>query len=104
MPAKYAGRACDSVDGVPRAAYSGGMIPDFQELSDKIDQLAEMTHALRRENAQSRQANAALVVENMGYQRKLSEATGRVEALLEKIPALDGDAEEEEQPENEDAR
>ncbi|MES2162440.1 cell division protein ZapB [Duganella violaceipulchra] len=104
MPFKYAGRGRDSVDGVPRAAYSGGMIPDFQELSDKIDQLAEMTHALRRENAQLRQANAALVVENMGYQRKLSEATGRVEALLEKIPALDGDAEEEEQPENEDAR
>ncbi|GJJ04075.1 hypothetical protein RugamoR64_46130 [Duganella rhizosphaerae] len=104
MPAKYAGRACDSVDGVPRAAYSGGMISDFQELSDKIDQLAEMTQALRRENAQLRQANAALVVENMGYQRKLSEAAGRVEALLEKIPALDGDAEEEEQPANEDAR
>ncbi|MCU6496837.1 hypothetical protein LPN04_03405 [Rugamonas sp. A1-17] len=104
MPAKYAGCARDSVDGVPRAAYSGGMIPDFQELSDKIDQLAEMTHALRRENAQLRQANAALVVENMGYQRKLSEAAGRVEALLEKIPALDGTAEEEPQPENEDAR
>jgi regulator of replication initiation timing len=47
------------------------MIPDFQELSDKIDQLAELTHALRRENAQLRQANSALVVENMGYQRKL---------------------------------
>lgn len=93
----------DSVDGIPRAPYSGGMISEFQELSDKIDQLAEMTAALRRENAQLRQANAALVVENMGYQRRLSEASGRVEALLEKIPALDGAAEEE-QPENEDAR
>jgi cell division protein ZapB len=65
------------------------MIPDFQELSDKIDQLAELTHALRRENAQLRQANAALVVENMGYQRKLGEASSRVAALLEQIPALD---------------
>ncbi|MBV7537040.1 hypothetical protein KW842_14830 [Duganella sp. sic0402] len=83
------------------------MISDFQQLSDKIDQLAEMTAALRRENAQLRQANAALVVENMGYQRRLSEASVRVEALLEQIPALDngGDAaEEEKQPENEDAR
>ena len=104
MPAKYSGQACDSVDGVTRAPYSGGMISEFQELSDKIDQLAEMTVALRRENAQLRQANAALVVENMGYQRKLAEASSRVEALLEKIPALDGDAEEDDQPENEDAR
>lgn len=83
------------------------MISDFQELSDKIDQLAEMTVALRRENAQLRQANAALVVENMGYQRRLSEASVRVEALLEHIPALDNGAaasEEDKQPENEDAR
>ena len=79
------------------------MISEFQELSDKIDQLAEMTVALRRENAQLRQANAALVVENMGYQRRLSEASGRVEALLEQIPALDG-ADAEQQPENEDVR
>ncbi|HJU99023.1 MAG TPA: hypothetical protein VJ752_00590 [Burkholderiaceae bacterium] len=69
------------------------MISEFQELSDKIDQLAEMTQALRRENAQLRQANAALVVENIGYQKRLSEAHSRVSALLEQIPALDGEAE-----------
>lgn len=85
-------RARDSVDGAPRAAYSGGMISDFQELSDKIDQLADMTNALRRENAQLRQANAALVVENMGYQRRLSEASAKVVALLEKVPALDDES------------
>ncbi|MBA5638115.1 hypothetical protein H3H37_13725 [Duganella sp. LX20W] len=67
------------------------MISEFQELSDKIDQLAEMTAALRRENAQLRQANAALVVENIGYQKRLSEAHSRVSALLEQIPALDGE-------------
>ncbi|NYE61513.1 regulator of replication initiation timing [Duganella sp. 1224] len=80
------------------------MISEFQELSDKIDQLAEMTTQLRRENAQLRQANAALVVENMGYQRRLSEATARVEALLEHIPPLDGATPEDKQPENEEAR
>ena len=80
------------------------MISDFQELSDKIDQLAEMTQALRRENAQLRQANAALVVENIGYQKRLSEASGRVEALLEKIPALDADADADDQAENEDVQ
>ena len=84
--------------------YSGGMISDIQELADKIEQLADMTQALRRENAQLRQANAALVVENMGYQRRLSEASDRVEALLEKIPALDGDAEDDDLPEKEDVR
>lgn len=84
------------------------MISEFQELSDKIDQLAEMTAALRRENAQLRQANAALVVENMGYQRRLSEASSRVEALLEQIPAPDhGEAaasDVSKQPENEEVR
>lgn len=103
-------RPRDSVDGAPRAAYSGGMISEFEELSDKIDQLAEMTNALRRENAQLRQANAALVVENMGYQRRLSEASGRIVALLEKVPALEAesDAEQDEAadhlPEKEDVR
>ena len=47
-----------------------------------------MTNALRRENAQLRQANAALVVENMGYQRRLSEAADRVQALLVHVPSL----------------
>ena len=78
------------------------MISEFQELSDKIDQLAEMTQALRRENAQLRQANAALVIDNLGYQKRLSEAHDRVEALLEKIPALV--AESMASPENEDAQ
>lgn len=82
--------------------YSGGMISEFQELSDKIDQLAAMTLALRRENAQLRQANAALVADNVGYQKRLSEAHGRVEALLEKIPALDDDSSAAAADQNED--
>lgn len=84
--------------------YSDGMISEFQELSDKIDQLAEMTQALRRENAQLRQANAALVVENIGYQKRLSEAASRVEALLEQVPALQDEAAADSHHENEDAR
>jgi FtsZ-binding cell division protein ZapB len=75
------------------------MISEFEELSDKIDQLADMTNALRRENAQLRQANAALVVENMGYQRRLSEASGRIVALLEKVPSLEDESKPE--PESE---
>lgn len=80
--------------------YSGGMISEFQELSDKIALLAEMTQSLRRENAQLRQANAALVVENIGYQKRLGEAHSRVEALLVTIPALEAEAETAPEPED----
>lgn len=69
-----------------KPSYSGGMISEFQELSDKIDQLAEMTMALRRENAELRQRNAALTAEAHAYQLRLAEASRRVSALLEQIP------------------
>jgi FtsZ-binding cell division protein ZapB len=65
------------------------MISEFQDLSDKIDRLAEMTLSLRRENAALRQSNAVLSDENAGYQALLAEARDRVAALLEKIPAPD---------------
>ena len=68
------------------------MISEFQDLSDKIDRLAEMTASLRRENASLRQSNAILSAENLAYMERLSEAQRRVEALLEKIPAPDSAA------------
>jgi len=77
------------VDRANVRPYSCGMIADFQELSDKIDRLAELAHALRRENAQLRQTNAALAAENNDCHRRLGEAHARVMALLEKIPAAD---------------
>lgn len=77
--------------------YSFGMIADFQELSDKIDRLAELAQSLRRENAQLRQANAALVADNLEYQRRLGEAHARVAALLDKIPAAEADTPEDAQ-------
>ena len=63
------------------------MISDFQDLSDKIARLAEMTLSLRRENATLRQSNALLSAENIAFMERLAEAQRRVEALLEKIPA-----------------
>jgi len=63
------------------------MISEFQDLSDKIDRLAEMTAALRRENAGLRQSNAVLAAENAGYLARLAEAQRRVSALIDKIPA-----------------
>ena len=63
------------------------MISEFQDLSDKIDRLAELTASLRRENASLRQTNAILTAEKVGYMELLAEAQRRVTALLEKIPA-----------------
>nr|WP_315395020.1 hypothetical protein [uncultured Duganella sp.] len=82
------------------------MISEFQELSDKIDQLAEMAINLRRENAELRQGIAATVAENINTQRKLREATVRVEALLAKIPPVEAEADGEAggKPEEEDVR
>jgi hypothetical protein len=45
------------------------------------------------------------VVENLVYQKRLSDAAERVAALLEKVPALDADAHAHAtQPDNEDAQ
>ena len=68
--------------------YSDGMISEFQDLSNKIDLLAEMTQALRRENAALRQSNAVLTAENVAYAERMDAAQQRVQALLEKIPEL----------------
>lgn len=65
------------------------MISEFQDLSDKIDRLAELTVSLRRENAGLRQLNAVLRTEKQGLTDLLSESMRRLSALLEKIPAPD---------------
>ena len=74
---------------IPRHPYSYGMISEFQDLSDKIDRLAEMTTSLRRENALLRQTNTLLGRENEAFMERLSEAQRRVEALLAQLPAPD---------------
>ncbi len=62
------------------------MISEFQDLSDKISRLAELTQSLRRENAVLRQSNALLSRENETYMERLAEAQRRVEALLASMP------------------
>jgi cell division protein ZapB len=63
------------------------MISEFQDLSDKIDRLAELTEGLRRENALLRQSNKLLSEENIAFMERLTEAQRRVEALLAELPA-----------------
>lgn len=62
------------------------MISEFNDLSDKIDRLAELTLSLRRENATLRQSNAILASENEAFMERLAEAQRRVEALLAAMP------------------
>lgn len=61
------------------------MISEFQELSDKIDRLAQMAQALRSENYLLRQANALLSAENVDFKNRLLQAQQRVEAMLAQL-------------------
>lgn len=74
--------------------YSCGMISDFHTLSEKIEQLAALTQALRSENAELRLRSSALSEENAELARRMQEAHDRVAALLEKIPAPEEQKEE----------
>lgn len=74
--------------------YSGGMISEFHQLSDKVNRLAELAQSLRQENAELRLTVASLTAENADLARRIDEAYRRVSALLEKIPASDEQHEE----------
>jgi regulator of replication initiation timing len=69
------------------------MNSDFNQLSEKIGQLAEMAQSLRRENAGLRLNALALAAENADLRQRIEEAHRRVSALLEKIPAPEQDEE-----------
>jgi cell division protein ZapB len=69
------------------------MISEFQDLSDKIDRLAQLTQSLRAENYLLRQANTLLSAENLGFKERLIEAQRRVEALLDELPKPPGEPE-----------
>jgi cell division protein ZapB len=69
------------------------MISEFQELSDKIDRLAQLTQSLRSENYLLRQANVLLSAENLDFKNRLLQAQQRVEAVLAQLePAAPADA------------
>ena len=70
------------------------MISEFQDLSDKIDRLAQLTQSLRAENYLLRQANNLLSAENIAFKERLIEAQRRVEALLAQLPAPEGGADD----------
>jgi len=65
------------------------MTSEFDQLSEKISLLAELTQTLRRENADLRLQVASLSSENQHMEQKMREAKERVFALIEAIPAPD---------------
>ena len=77
------------------------MISEFQELSDKIDRLAQATQALRSENYLLRQANALLSAENVDFKNRLLQAQQRVEALLAGLEPAEARAESDSEPDSE---
>ncbi|HEY5798874.1 MAG TPA: DUF904 domain-containing protein [Burkholderiaceae bacterium] len=62
------------------------MISQFDDLSAKIDQLAELAVSLRRENADLRLYIAALTSENTSYAKRMHEAHQRLASVIEKLP------------------
>ncbi|WP_313704083.1 hypothetical protein [Massilia sp.] len=63
------------------------MISEFQDLSDKIERLAELVGALRSENAHLQQTNVLLNEVNAALLERLVEAQRRLEAVIEQLPA-----------------
>lgn len=69
--------------------YSGGMISDFELLSQKVGELADLAKDLRRENADLRAHAATLGAENYDLLRRMQAAHERVAALLSRLPDPD---------------
>lgn len=70
------------------------MTSDFNQLSEKIDQLAEMAQSLRRENADLRLSASALAAQNAELLQRIEQAHQRVTTLLQKLPSAELDEEE----------
>lgn len=77
------------------------MISDFHLLSEKINELAALTEALRRENADLRQAMIVMVTDNTDLAARMEEAQRRVIAVMEQLPAPEPEAEPEAEVESE---
>ena len=69
------------------------MVSDFTSLLDKVTQLAELSQALRSENAALRGELATLADEHSRLTARMKEAHDRVESLLGALPTEVGDAE-----------
>ena len=62
------------------------MISDFELLAQKVAELAELAHSLRRENAELRAHAAALGAQNGELAQRMRQAQERVTALIDQLP------------------
>ncbi len=62
------------------------MEAEINSLDDKVQQLALLCQRLRKDNSQLRQQLASARDENQRLSEKISTATTRLEALVERIP------------------
>jgi uncharacterized protein (TIGR02449 family) len=72
--------------------YSDGMISEFLQLSQKIDQLAAMATTLRLENVELRRQLASAMGDQAACQEKMRQAQQRLAALIAQLPAPEADA------------
>ncbi len=63
------------------------MISEFQQLSRKIEQLAELAIVLRQENAELRRNLTVISADHMLCKEKILQAQQRIGALLAQLPA-----------------
>lgn len=85
-----------------RGNYSCGMTSEFDQLSDKINQLVQLVQSLRQQNAALHQQIDALNGSNAALAARMNEAHDRVVAVLEQLPAPE-QAPASDQPEGEKA-
>jgi len=63
------------------------MVSDFDQLTEKVAQLAALAQALRRENSELRLQASALAADNADLAARIEQAQQRLAALLASIPA-----------------
>lgn len=71
------------------------MISDFHHLAEKIQELAALTDALRRENAELRKAMIAIVADNTDMAARMEQAHERIMAVMAQLPAPEPEPEAE---------
>jgi cell division protein ZapB len=62
------------------------MISDFKHLLEKVQQLAELSASLRRENADLRHRTVSLQADNAQLTQRMQEAHERVVAVMRRLP------------------
>jgi len=62
---------------------------DFESLAEKVNQLAELSITLRKENNVLRIRNAELISEQNRMKERLQEARERIEVLINRLPVVD---------------